>query len=525
MARARTIAGIPVAALAAVALSAGIAWVVAGLLADRAHAARLPDVPDLAAVAPPVRDAVIDADRLARREPGSATAVGALGTSYHASLLPAQAIAAYTVAESLDGREWRWTYQRALLLEERGDAPGARTALARVTVLAPGFGPAWFRLAEQAFKEGRLDDAATAYEHAKAAPVTPALTPGGTLRVTSPLSAYADMGLARIARERGDLASAHRLLQTLVGSYPSFGPPRTMLRQVELAGARLAAVTADAGFDAPYVPPADPLLDAIVADSRHSDLLLKHAGQATRAGDAAWREYLVRRAFTFNPKDLNVLMEMAAMLQATGKPGDALEYLHQHESLAPNDHHNLVEQGRSLADLGRLPEAEAVLRRAVRVRDAAAEYNLATVLDQQGRWEEARAGYQRALAIDPFHTRAMNNLGVGLDRRGQSLAAMPFFERAIDIAPGNAEFHVNYGSALIQLRRLDDAVRALTTAVGLDPRSTNAHNNLGIAAAQQGDLPRAQAEFERALRLSPQHENARRNLDRVTAMLGNARPR
>lgn len=165
-----------------------------------------------------------------------------------------------------------------------------------------------------------------------------------------------------------------------------------------------------------------------------------------------------------------------------------------------------------------------MLRRAVVVRDAAAEYNLGAVLDLQGRWDEARSHYTRALAINPFHARAMNNLGVGvgvgLDRHGDSPAAVALFERAIDISPSSAEFYVNYGSALIQLRRFADAERVLGTGLALDPRAPNAHNNLGIALASLGDLPRARQEFARALELDPRHANARRNLERLTAALG-----
>ena len=66
-----------------------------------------------------------------------------------------------------------------------------------------------------------------------------------------------------------------------------------------------------------------------------------------------------------------------------------------------------------LADLGRFADAEAVLRRAVAVRDTTAEFNLGTVLDQQGRWDEARAHYERALAIDPFNTQRDEQPGRG----------------------------------------------------------------------------------------------------------------
>ena len=248
------------------------------------------------------------------------------------------------------------------------------------------------------------------------------------------------------------------------------------------------------------------------------DLLLKHAALAERGGDAAWREFLVRRALQFNPRDPNVLMEMAGMLQATGRFSEALDYLRQHQQLVPGDHHTLVEQGRVLSDLGRLRRGRGGAAAATRVRDAAAEYNLGAVLDRLGRTDEARAHYEAALAIDPYHTRAMNNLGVWLDRGGQSAAAIAMLERSIRAAPDNAETYSNLGSAFIGARRLPDAMRALQTAVALAPEAPDAHNNLGIALAQSGHLPEAEREFTTALRLNPNHVNARRNLERIAAM-------
>ena len=514
MAGKRTIATWPWRALLAVVATAVAAWFATGVVTQRALGARMPPLADLTGMAEPARDAIVAADARMRTAPSGAT-VGALARVFHANLRAADALAAYGVAERTAPSEWRWTYLRALLHEERGEQSLERAALERVIASAPDFGPAWYRLGELAFKQERLDDATTAYQRARAASAeAPFMPPGVASRQTVPLGAYAGLGLARVALEQGDRPGTLQRLQALVESYPAFGPARTQLRALEDPDATRARA-----FDAPFVPPADPLLDALVAESRHSDQLLKHAGIATRASDAAWREFLVRRALSFNPRDLNVLMEMAAMLQATGRPSEALEVLRQHEALAPGDHHTLVEQGRVLADLGRLTEAEAVLRRAVTVRDAAAEYNLGAVHDLQGRWEEARRRYERALEINPFHARAMNNLGIGFDQRGHTVDAVHLFERAIDISPASAEFYVNYGSALIQLQRLDDAVRVLNDAVALDPRAPNAHNNLGIALAQRGELPRARDEFAAAVELDPRHANARRNLERVMSVL------
>jgi tetratricopeptide (TPR) repeat protein len=513
--------GIPVWGVAVVAAAAAVAWFGAGEITRRARAAQIPAL-DIAAAVPAAHEALISADREARRTP-SGDRVGALAMAYHASQRSAAAEAAYALAEALDPAEWRWAYLRALLLAERGEAGGARSAFERVLTRVPGHGLTWFYLGELAFKDGRLDDAHAAYTRARDAAAEPAFTPSGvSARQTVPLSAYARSGLARIALERGQAAEAERELRPTVDAYPAFGLARGLMR--EATRGRAADASLRRGGESSYVPPADPRLDAVVATSVHPDLLLKHAGLATRAGDAAWREFLVRQALAAAPSDLNVLMEMAAMLQSQRRLPEALAYLQRAEALASGDHHVLVQQGKVLADLGRLADAEAVLRRAVAVRDPTAQFNLGAVLDQQGRWEEARAHYEQSLAIDPFNTSAMNNLASGLDRRGQTAAALPIFERAIAIAPDQADYYTNYGNALIQAKRLDAAIEALAVAITLDPRAANAHNNLGIAFAQQQRLDLARQAFERALQIDPAHANARRNLELTRQVLAAGRP-
>ncbi len=501
-------------AAAVVAALTTAAWFGTGLVARQRLGASVPPQQDLGALPAAVRDAVVAADQLARSTPGPRT-IGALGRAYHAAQVGDGALAAYRAAESLAPEDWTWTYLRGLLLEERG-APEATNAFRRVTEAAPETGHAWFRLAEAEFKAGRLDEARYAYARAAAAPEAAAFRPDGvTTRRTWPLGAHASVGLARIELERGDPDAARLRLEDLVTRHPAFAAAQGLLRQLRRG-------PADAGGS--DLPPADPVLDALVASSHRSDRLLEHAGLAARASDHGWREYLARRALAFNPEDLNVLMEMASMLQATGRPAEALEHLRHHEALAPGDHHGLVQQGRVLAELGRLGEAEAVLVRATAGGDAAAEYTLGTVLDRQGRWDEARRHYERAIAIDPFHARAMNSFAVGLDRRGNSLTALVWFRKALAIAPDTAEFHVNHGSALIQARRFDEAVRALETAIRLEPGDADAHNNLGIALASRGDLPGAQGAFTRALEVDPRHADGRRNLDRVSATVRHSVP-
>jgi Flp pilus assembly protein TadD len=452
------------------------AWLIGGMLIARMGAARLPAMPDRALFTAAVADQIAAADAAARANPTSAAVVGDLGIVYHASLRPVEAQQAYALAEALDSNNWRWTYYRGLLFEEHGDQTAALEAFTRVAARAPEYGLAHFHIAEIHFKSVHLDEAAAAYRAARAAPPASAdaeASAGLPRRRGRPLSEYANFGLARAAQSKL--------------------PERARA----------------------YSPPIDPLLDNVIARALHTDLLLKHAALAARSGDTEWREWLARRAHSANPRSFDVLLEMSSMLQAAGKHAEALSFLQQCEEVAPGDHHTLVAQGKSLTELGRLDEAERVLRRAVRVRDAAAEYNLGNVFDRMDRWDEARTHYEQALAIDPFHARAMNNLAIGLDQRGQSADAIRLFNRALQAAPDNAEFYSNLGTALIGAGRLNDALAALDTAIGLDATLANAHNNRGIALARLQRFDEARRSFEKTLQLDPGHADARRNLAAV----------
>ena len=504
-------------AMVLAAMAVAGAWWGSGLLVRRAQGTRIPPLGDLRGVPGPVRAQLEQADALARANPQSADALGALAIAWHASLVTDRALEEYARAASLDPAAWRWVYYQGLLLEERGRQAEALEAFTRVTTANPVHGLSWFHLAEMAFKQGRLDDAERTYVLAgQAPPERPFAPPGLTARHIIPLAAYAQLGLARVAMDRGLGPQAAATLDAIVAAYPSFGTARALRMQMG-SDAGEAREQPPAIVNA-YVPPADPLLDAVVAESRVRDMLLKHAAVAGRGGDDAWREFLVRRALEFNPQDPNVLMEMAATLRSSGRCTEALDYLAQRERLVPEDHVTVIEQGRCLSELGRLEEAETVLRRATRVRDAAAEYNLGSVLDRRGKGDEARLRYERALDIDPFYARAMANLGVWYDRRGQSATGVALLQRAVRAAPDTAEIYSNLGSVLIGARRLPEALQALDTAVALDPDSPEAHNNRGIALAQSRRRAEAAAEFEQALALNPNHLNARRNLERLRSM-------
>ena len=185
------------------------------MLVRRVQAARLPEPPAAGVVAPAVAAQIAEADRAARRQPTSADAIGDLALTYHASDQAELADRVYAVAESLSS-DWRWTYYRGLLHEEHGRQPEALAAYTRVTSADPSNGLAWFHIAEIAFKDGRLDAAEQAYTRALEAPAAAPFSASGVTHQGVPLTAYAALGLARIAIERGQNEQARARLEPIV---------------------------------------------------------------------------------------------------------------------------------------------------------------------------------------------------------------------------------------------------------------------------------------------------------------------
>jgi tetratricopeptide (TPR) repeat protein len=487
-----------------------------------AYAARLPALPDLSHQPPAVVTHLTEADRAARAHPTSAAAVGATGLSYHADMFYEQAQRCYEIAEALSG-DWHWMYYDALASGARGDADGLTTKLRRVVAAAPDFGPAWWQLGEAAFKAGRYEQAQEAWRRVVTAKQTtlssdPALrqaegrpeprsasagvsgswdpasagllpkdqaqprTPART--INAPISAYAELGLARIAIAQGDTNEAIRLLEKLTETSPRFGPAYRLLGGLYASrdrseDARRAIRTATRLPNAPYV---DPTVDTLVTESRSATFLLQQASTADLDTNAAWREYLVRRAVEVDPRNADALADLATMLRVLHRYDEALDILERERRVVGDDPQLLIEISRCLIGLQRYTDAEPVIRRAVDgLDDANAHYLYGIVLDRAGRLPEAAAEFERALERNPTHKDALNDLGVVLVRQGKLAPAAQAFRRLIATDPDNAD----------------------------------AHSNLGAILLAQGAAAAAEREFRAALEINPAHALARQGIDKL----------
>lgn len=138
--------------------------------------------------------------------------------------------------------------------------------------------------------------------------------------------------------------------------------------------------------------------------------------------------------------------------------------------------------------------------------------NLGVSLIKEGRFEQAIAVLEEALALQPFYLRALTNLGKAMRAAGRLPEAIDRLREAITLEPDYAPALVNLGDALVASGDLDAAEECLERALRTAPGLVEAHMTLGIVRLQSGRVPEAIGALRNALALAPAHADSHQNL-------------
>ena len=169
-----------------------------------------------------------------------------------------------------------------------------------------------------------------------------------------------------------------------------------------------------------------------------------------------------RRALELEPQSSVLLLEYGMALQAAGEPGEALSVLQQVLLCEPDS--------------------------------ARAHHVLGGLLFQQGRLDEAKCSFEKALHFDHDMIEALLGLcGIwnALERHDEVIACL---QRAISLRPRSHELHFNLGLLLESLGRLEESQQECRRTLALCP------DHLPAIALQAGIL-RRQGRYPEALRL------------------------
>ncbi len=366
-------------------------------------------------------------------------------------------------------------------------------------------------LADGLARLGRLDEAAQAFERLLAA---------------EPRSEIALMGLAMVRRQQRRLEDAEAALVRLLQENDRSVPARLALggvfaarcqfgraaeefqtlvslpqnayglgRRREALG-RLAQTLEQAGD---YNQAYDVLAEAVqlAGESpeafRYRVALVQNRLAAGQPDEAA---ELVEELIDDRPGEPGLLALQARVLNAAGRHDAALGILRGLVAAYPETGGVVHALLRHHVEAGDLPAAERIARQwlAEKADDQAFRFQLAALLERQGRLQEAEEEFRRVIALEPDHDLALNYLGFMLaDRNDRLDESEEMIQRALEEDPYSGSYLDSLGWVQFRKGELSLAESNLLRAQQCMPEN-------GVVLDHLGDLYRAKGDTEEAVR-------------------------
>jgi Flp pilus assembly protein TadD len=515
--------------------------VAAGLvLASRAISPKLPGESYYGNLPQAFNQALGNARGTVRRNDFDPEDLRALAHLYHANRLHEEARACYAIIAKGSKLTAHDHYYLADIAQYEGDLERARTELQAVAEAEPGYLPARLELGDVLFKSGRADEAAEEY---------------GAILQLEPNQPQALFGLARIDLLKGDDAAAVARLEGLMASHPEMTSGAGLLAQVldRRGDARRAAAMRQWSRQKPEPVPADPWMDALLADCYDVQRLGLKFEEYFASGQVALAVPLLDRVAELDPKspipellrgwtqardhhDLEAVQEyrkalekggdpeklcpyMVQSMLALGKVDDAARLMAGYYAKKPDSIPILTAYAQVAVKQGDTNMVRVLLRKVLDKEpyDYSANFNLARVLWASGERDEAAACLGRIAEVKPSDIASRALLGEYYLGKPDPVAAIAPLEQAIahESAPGplhkNLEAmlytaYVQAGNAAVEKGRLAEAVATYyEKAIALSPENPAAYADKAVASVQFKEWRGAAAALEKLASLQPRN--------------------
>jgi arylsulfatase A-like enzyme/cytochrome c-type biogenesis protein CcmH/NrfG len=258
---------------------------------------------------------------------------------------------------------------------------------------------------------------------------------------------------------------------------------------------------------------------------------------AVETGDLATARQALEKLVREEPDDDVCQADYAHLLQAEGKPEEALKTLELIEARNPGMYRLFLRKGSLLEALGRPDEAvhayersaarnpgsavpyreiadlrlaqrdtlsaQKALRTGLRIdpSDAACLSALGEIAFMQRRTSEGDSLVSRALQMDPDDYRANSLRGWQEHRLGKFKEAEACYLRSIRSDPRHLAARIGLGTLYLQTDRPALAQKCFEEALKRGSETASLHLNLGIALAQQNQMDAAVRQWNRGLEL------------------------
>ncbi len=230
-------------------------------------------------------------------------------------------------------------------------------------------------------------------------------------------------------------------------------------------------------------------------------------GKETNKNTKPSKEQIINQAFHFHSQ---------------GNISEAAKYYQYFINQGFNDPRVFSNYGTILIGIGKLKEAEILIRTAIKLKPnyAEAHSNLGTILIGLGQLQEAETSTRKAIELNPNYGDAHLNLGTILKDFGKLKEAEISTRKAIELTNESAKAHYNLGTILIGLGQLKEAEISTRRAIEINPDFAMAHCSLGSIFIDLGQLKEAEISTRKSIELKPDYAIAHSNLGNILSNLG-----
>jgi tetratricopeptide (TPR) repeat protein len=210
---------------------------------------------------------------------------------------------------------------------------------------------------------------------------------------------------------------------------------------------------------------------AVAAHPQDTDYLLI-AARLYAAGDDARTESTLRKVLDIDRANETATLSLAVLLHEHRRPDEAKRLLEDFVQQRPRSIEGQTALGRLLEKTGHPAEARAQYEKIVALNPRAAEaaFRLASIYVAQGEnLDVAMTLAAGAKQLRPDDPAVSDVVGSVYARKGLPVAALPYFQDAVRAEPGNATYRYHLGSAYRAAGRLRLARDEFAHALQIDP--------------------------------------------------------
>ena len=216
-------------------------------------------------------------------------------------------------------------------------------------------------------------------------------------------------------------------------------------------------------------------------------------------------ERLSRTILRVNSKDLVALQIQALCLVLQGRLEESIEPFTRAATLDPKNPEILTNLAKTQHQLGRYGEAVITFEALNRLTPNKPQVltDMGTSYGKLRQYTPASNAFDKAIQLDPNYFLAWSNRGNLQAVQGYPLEAIVSYERALQLNPSYAEAWTNYGNAFFDLGRFDDACKAHDQALRCNVHYAEAWFNKGNCLNELKQGESALEHYARAYELKP----------------------